>query len=522
MIARRTNTDLTPDLRAHMDAIKAKAIEYGLDFHEVVFEVLDFRTMNMIASQGGFPTRYPHWRWGMEYEKLSRRDAYGMGRIYEMVINNDPCYAYLQESNGVGDQKLVMAHVYGHADFFKCNAWFSKTDQKMMNTMANHATRVQRHIDRHGRDAVERFLDACLGIEFLIDPYSVFSPPTAAPPPSHTTSSTGSGGTLDDFEPSRLPAKPYMDRFVNPESALRAEREAHAAQGAKTSGSVPTSPSRDVLRFLLERAPLADWQRDLLSIVRDESYYFVPQAMTKVMNEGWATYWHSKMMTGHFLEAKEIVDYAEQHSGVVHMPAGGFNPYKVGLEMFKDIERRWNRGQHGPAWERLGGIGERDRYDDHSMRGREKIFEIRRVYNDVNFIDEFLTPEFVERHNMYRYQRDPNTGELRVVSRDFEEIKQALLFQITNMGQPFIYVVDGNYLNRGELYLAHRFAGLEVDAGKAGEVLRGVRLIWGRPVHLQMRVNDEMRLLTCTDPGEPITGEKIGEDTPAPAHMIDT
>ncbi len=514
MIARRINTDLTPDLRAHMDAIKAKAIEYGMDFHEVVFEVLDFRTMNMIASQGGFPTRYPHWRWGMEYEKLSQRDAYGMGRIYEMVINNDPCYAYLQESNGVGDQKLVMAHVYGHADFFKCNAWFSKTDPKMMNTMANHATRVQRHIERHGQDTVERFLDACLGIEFLIDPYSVFQPPTAP-------SGTGGAQSNTQFEPSRLPAKPYMDRFVNPPETLRAEQRAHEAHSARASGSIPARPTRDVLAFLLDRAPLEDWQRDVLSIVRDESYYFAPQAMTKVMNEGWATYWHSKLMTGHFLEAKEIVDYAEQHSGVVHMPAGGFNPYKIGLEMFKDIESRFNKGQHGSEWERMTEIGQRERFDDHSMRGREKIFEIRRVYNDVNFIDEFLTPEFVERHNMYRYKRDPNTGELRVVSRDFDQVKQALLFQITNMGQPFIYIVDGNYLNRGELFLAHRFAGLEVDAAKAGEVLRGVRLIWGRPVHLQMRVNEEMRLLTCDDPREPITGEKIHEDTPAPAHIID-
>ncbi|MCA9245399.1 MAG: SpoVR family protein, partial [Phycisphaerales bacterium] len=190
-----------------------------------------------------------------------------------------------------------------------------------------------------------------------------------------------------------------MDRFVNPARTMRAEREAHEARAAKAGSSIPSSPQRDVLRFLLDRAPLAEWQRDVLSIVRDESYYFAPQAMTKVMNEGWATYWHSKLMTGHFLEAKEIVDYAEQHSGVVHMPAGGFNPYKVGLELFKEIENRWNKGQHGPAWERMSEIGERERHDDHSMRGREKIFEVRRVYNDVNFIDEFLTPEFVVKHN---------------------------------------------------------------------------------------------------------------------------
>jgi stage V sporulation protein R len=150
------HTDLSPELLDHMQRIRAKAVEYGLDFFEVVFEVLPFEIMNQIAAYGGFPTRYPHWRWGMEYERLSRRDAYGLGRIYEMVINNNPCYAYLQESNALTDQKLVMAHVYGHADFFKHNAWFARTNRKMMDEMANHATRVRRHAERHGADVVER------------------------------------------------------------------------------------------------------------------------------------------------------------------------------------------------------------------------------------------------------------------------------------------------------------------------------------------------------------------------------
>src|SRR5262245_13350770 len=169
-----SNTSLNPELLDWMQAIKTKAVEYGLDFFEVIYEVLPFDTMNQIAAYQGFPVRYPHWKWGMEYEKLSKRDAYGLGRIYEMVINTDPCYAYLQESNSVTDQKLVMAHVYGHADFFKHNFWFSKTNRKMLDEMANHATRVRRHIDRHGQDAVERFIDACLSLESLIDPHSVF------------------------------------------------------------------------------------------------------------------------------------------------------------------------------------------------------------------------------------------------------------------------------------------------------------------------------------------------------------
>lgn len=503
------NTDLSPELLEHMQRIKAKASELGLDFFEVVFEVLDFATMNQIAAFGGFPVRYPHWRFGMEYEKLSKRDAYGMGRIYEMVINNDPCYAYLQESNSVTDQKLVMAHVYGHSDFFKTNLWFSKTNRKMMDEMANHATRVRRHIDRQGLETVERFIDACLSIEHLIDPHSPF-----------VMREPRREAQREAFEPTRLPAKDYMDRFINPPAELERQKAEHRAKEEARRRAFPARPLRDVLLFLIRHAPLEDWQQDILSIVRDESYYFAPQAQTKVMNEGWATYWHSKLMTEHFLDASEIVHYADQHSGVVFMPPGGFNPYKIGVELFRDIESRWNRGAHGAAYDRLEGLGERERFDDRSGRGREKIFEVRRISNDVNFIDEHLTPEFVEKHRMYEHRRDPRTGEVRIVSRDFERVKQVLLYRLTNMGQPFIYVVDGNYLNRGELYLAHEFSGLEVDAAKAMEVLRALRLIWGRPVHLQLRVNEQMSLVSLDEvDGEP-KRETISEDTPPPAHLV--
>jgi stage V sporulation protein R len=492
-----------------MVAIRDKAIEYGLDFYEVIFEVLDFETMNQIASYGGFPIRYPHWRWGMEFEQMSRRDAYGLGRIYEMVINNDPCYAYLQESNATTDQKLVMAHVYGHADFFKNNLWFAKTDRKMMNTMANHATRVQRHIDKRGQEPVESFIDCCLSIEHLIDPYAVFSPARSAALWGGSTNGDASNGA---FEPDRLPAKPYMDRYINPEEELAAQRAAYQEKVKAAEGRTPAEPTRDVLLYLMLNAPLADWQADVLQIIRDEAYYYAPQAMTKIMNEGWASYWHSKLMTGHFLEAKEIVDYADQHSGVVFMPAGGFNPYKIGIEMFREIEERWDKGQHGVEWERLESLGERERVDDKSMKGREKIFEVRKIYNDVNFVDEFLTEEFVEKHNMYRYVRDPHTGEVRVASRDWLQVKRELLARITNMGQPFIWAIDGNYKNRGELYLAHQWTGLEVDLAKASEVLKNIRIIWGRPVHLQAMLGDHLHILTIeSDDGE-MTRERTDAD----------
>src|SRR5690606_17994331 len=156
-------------------------------------------------------------------------------------------------------------------------------------------------------------------------------------------------------------------------------------------------------------------------------------------------------------------------------------------------------------------------YDDKSMKGREKIFEVRRIYNDVNFIDEFLTPEFVERHRMYQYRRDPQTGQLRIVSRDFHRIKMSLLYQLTNMGQPFIYVVVGNHLDRGDVYVAHQYNGLELDLAKAREVMISLRRLWGRRVHLQLRLDDDMYLVSI-EQGEVVRKQKISADMPPPAH----
>src|SRR5512132_589598 len=182
-MASHTLATFPPELLAAKKKIREQASSYGLDFFNVIFEMCDYEQMNQIAAYGGFPQRYPHWRFGMEYEQLRKRHYYGLGRIYEMVINNDPCYAYLQASNQLVDQKLVIAHVYGHCDFFKNNLWFSRTNRRMIDAMANHATRVRSHIDRHGLETVEEFIDACLSLENLIDSHSgLVDPPDRREP----------------------------------------------------------------------------------------------------------------------------------------------------------------------------------------------------------------------------------------------------------------------------------------------------------------------------------------------------
>jgi stage V sporulation protein R len=308
-----------------------------------------------------------------------------------------------------------------------------------------------------------------------------------------------------------------MDRWINPPDKLEAERKKAAAQ-RKPPHVTPVKPTRDVLAYLLEHAKLTDWQADCLEMVREESYYFAPQGMTKIMNEGWASFWHSMLMTRHFLEPKEVIDYADHHSGTVHMPPGGFNPYKIGLEIFRDIEDRWNKGRFGKEYDEAQDLDAKKKWDRGVGLGRRKIFEVRRVYNDVGFIEEFMTDEFIHKHKYYQYGRDPHTGQLVIASRDPHRIRQQLLYRLTNLGRPFIYVVDGNYRNRGELYLAHKHSGLDIEIKFAVETLKNLHKVWQRPVHLHARIDDDHILFSFD--GEQHKSAKVTTETPKAANSI--
>lgn len=486
--------NITPELEAERKRICKIAEEVGLDFYETIFELVTYEELNQIAAYGGFPVRYPHWRFGMEYEQLSKSYEYGLSKIYELVINNDPCYAYLMEGNEFTDQKLVMAHVYGHCDFFKNNQWFSQTNRKMMDGMANHATRVRRYIDRYGIEAVEDFIDICLSLENLIDRYSPYQAAKVQLPEDETRQA---------IDPSQRPPsdgrlrvhRDYMDSFINPPEYL-AEQKAKRDEEAQFRNQIfPATPERDVLKFLLEYAPLEPWQQDVLAIIREEAYYFAPQGMTKIMNEGWASYWHSKLMTEKIADDSEIIDFADRHSGTMAMDPMGFNPYKIGIELFRDIEDRWNKGRFGKEWNECEDLAERKNWDRKLGLGREKIFEVRRNYNDVTFIDEFLTEEFCLKNKMFVYKFNKRTGQYEVDTRDFPAIKKKLLFQLTNFGQPIIKVVDANFANRGELLLVHLYEGVEMQPDYMKETMKNLFKVWKRPVNVATVLDNERRIV---------------------------
>jgi stage V sporulation protein R len=469
--------------------IEAYAREFGLDFFDVIFEMVSYDEMNMIAAYGGFPTRYPHWKFGMEYEQLSKSYAYGFSRIYEMVINNDPSYAYLMASNHDVDQKMVMAHVYGHVDFFKNNFMFAHTNRKMMDVMANHGTRVRRYIDKYGLEKVEAFIDRCLSVENLIDrnaPY-IKRREERRPKPERDVESPEVPRLKTDRE--------YMQRYINPKEFLDEQKNRLREERARQR-RFPDRPEVDVLLFLLEHAPLENWERDILAMVREEAYYYAPQGQTKIMNEGWASFWHTTIMTRRALRDSEVIDYADRHAGTMGTQPGSINPYKLGLELYRDIEDRWNKGRFGKEWEECDSLARRKTWDTAAGLGRQKIFEVRRHHNDITFIDEFLTPEFAMEHLLFTYGFNEKSNNWEIMSRQYKAIKEKLLFQLTNFGQPMVQVIDGNFENRSELLIKHVHEGMDLRQDWMRDTLQNIQAMWSRPVSIVTHFDERMVLVT--------------------------
>lgn len=444
---------LTPELRALARRIEGIARDAGLDFHEVVFELLDARDVNALAAYAGFPVRYPSWRFGMEYERLEKGHHWGLSKIYELVINNDPTYAYLVRSNSLMEQKLVMAHVFGHADFFAHNVWFLPTERRMLDVMASHGTRIRRYIDALGQDRVEAFLDVALALDNLIDPYR----------PLRELRRGARRGPRSDAQAGRLP---------------RSLEEITGAP-ARGGGSSVSPPTFDVLGYLAEHAPIEDWQRDVLRMVRAEALYFAPQRMTKIMNEGWASFWHSRILTRAVLGADEIVDFADCHSGATAAQPGQLNPYKLGIDLFRHAEER----------------------------GMD-LFRLRAIHNDSSFVDAVMDEDFARRSQLFVHGRNPRTGRAEVVERDWRAVKAQLLAELAFGCLPRIELVDAQHAGRGELLLLHRHDGRDLELQAAGETLRRIASLWGSAVHLETQEQGQGRRISAQ--GEEVRMSELG------------
>lgn len=452
----------TPELEEMIPKIINACLEFGIDPYPPVVELLTYDEISEVAAYGGFPRRYPHWSFGMEYEQLARGYEYGHHKIYEMVINTKPSYIYCLDSNPLVDHVTVVAHALFHSDFFKNNVWFEPTTENAMNELANHGTRIQRYMDRWGGENVVRFIDQVLCIDDLIDPSTAWQ--------RRHVKQVQVADERKYYYPRRLklPSDPsgqphdYMDSWINNEEWKKHEHDRIREQEVRDQLALFGGKERDVLKYLVENAPLSNWKRDVIAMLYEESQYFAPQAVTKMLNEGWASYGDFNIMArNRWANGEGIVHYAHHKMGVL----GGkysMNPYSLGFKLFLYIEEKWNKGRFGTAYTECQDAQKKAKWDLKLGLGHKKVFEVRHAYNDVTAVHEFVDQEFCDKYEFFIWKKFPRPDggfDYRVESRDAGRVKKMLIERFLNGGRPDIRLADPNYAGKRIFLLEHQWDG---------------------------------------------------------------
>ena len=442
-------------------------VRFGLDPFPVRFEIVPASVMYEVGSYA-LPGRYSHWTFGKAYHRMKMMYDFGLSKIYEVVINANPSYAFLLETNSPIQNKMVIAHVLGHVDFFKNNVYFSKTNRRMVDEAARHARRMGEYEFKYGHKVVEELLDAVLSIEEHIDPNLFIK-----------KDMRDENKKNKDENKKRREGR-YDDLLSQDEKEFQNASDKDTDDDAKGRSRLEV-PEKDLVYFIMKNSPaLEDWQRDVMSMLHEEMEYFIPQMQTKIMNEGYASIWHSRIMREMDLPTHDHLEFAELHAGVVSPHKGQLNPYYLGYKIFEDIEKRWDN----PTKE------ERENFGRVGGEGREKIFEVREIDNDISFLRNYLTEELCEELDLFVYQL-VDDEEWTITEKKWERVRDQLVANMTNFGFPYIEVVDGDYDRNRELYLMHRYEGVELDMKYARKTLEYVYKLWGRDVHLETVSDDE-------------------------------
>ncbi|MGL4820493.1 MAG: SpoVR family protein [Bacilli bacterium] len=438
------------ELESAIDDITEIAKDFGLDFYPMRYEICPAEIIYTFGAYG-MPTRFSHWSFGKQFHRMKLQYDLGLSKIYELVINSNPCYAFLLDTNSLVQNKLIVAHVLAHCDFFKNNVRFQNTNRDMVDSMSATAERVSNYEKQYGKDVVEQFLDAVMTIQEHIDPSLVRPKLLSKEEELETKRKLGPYDDLWSLDRDSFPRPPVLD----------------------TKKKFPLHPEKDLLLFIEHHAHyLEDWQRDILTMMREEMLYFWPQLETKIMNEGWATYWHQRIMQTLDLSSGEAIDYAKLNAGVVMPSRTSINPYYLGLKLFEDIERRYD-----DPTDEMKKLGVKP------GSGRAKIFEVRELESDMSFIRNYLTEELVRDEDMYLFQKQGR--EYKVIDQQWEHVRDQLVSMRVNGGFPYLVVEDGDYNRNGELYIKHQFEGIELDLKYLERVLPCMYLLWGRTVHIE-------------------------------------
>ncbi|MDR0127044.1 stage V sporulation protein R [Bacillus sp. LLTC93] len=440
-------------LQRAIDEITEIAEGFGLDFYPMRYEICPAEIIYTFGAYG-MPTRFSHWSFGKQFHKMKLHYDLGLSKIYELVINSNPCYAFLLDNNSLVQNKLIVAHVLAHCDFFKNNCRFQNTKRDMVESMAAAAERIKEYEHIHGTKEVESFLDAVLALQEHIDPSLVRS---------KLSWNIDDEEEYEEDKPKRQ--TPYDDLWGMDEPKTREKK--------KAVKQFPPKPEKDILLFIEAHSrELEPWQRDVLTMLREEMLYFWPQLETKIMNEGWASYWHQRIMRELDLDSSESIEFAKLNAGVVQPSKTGINPYYLGLKIFEDIEERYDN----PCEElKKAGVTEGS--------GRSKMFEVREIESDISFIRNYLTKDLVMREDLYLFQKQGR--DYKVIDKEWKAVRDQLVSMRVNGGFPYLTVIDGDYLKNNELYIKHWYEGIELDLKYLEKVLPYLYQLWGRSVHIE-------------------------------------
>jgi len=438
--------EITDGWRSFVKPLEELAEKSGLSFHPVDFEAVPDSFMMEIAVYG-LPVRMPHWSFGVRYIYQLIQHRMGNSRIFEVVFPGNPGHAYLASSNGIADNILVTAHVLGHADFSRNNLLFRRcqeqVSERIVEHAASHARQIQQAIEAHGAERVEAVLDAALALEQHVD--------------------VDQSVRRERYPEYAAEPKISDDEFRRRFASLDPDDEDDPTGEHRRRAPVPPHPERDLLWFIAQYAPeLESWERDIFLAVREESFYFYPLFATQIMNEGWASYWHARLLReADFVPQQVYLDAIKCHSDVVRPIAAdqqvalAVNPYHLGFSMWEKIVEN---------------------------EGIDAARRIMQQDDDFGFVRNHLTRELAEELNLFRYVA--KDGQVRVLDLDLDGLHENLLAPKYGFGAPSVAVAHMHH--DGTLELEHDTGtdGRGLDLERSRKVLEYVHRVWRRPVTL--------------------------------------
>jgi len=524
-----------------MEGCKERARDAGLRFEDGTLEyIVTNRDLIELTPKFMIPTLYDYWVHDVEILKEKGRYELYPNNPYETVINTRPAISFYNDNNPDWMNVMIFYHVLAHVDFFQNNGYFRNTwDYDFTGQALSDKRLIAKLRSEKGR-WVDYVIEFSRGIDNLVGFHTDLSRFDNLP---QKTGSPMVDFYFDVFLQSvkKVSVSEYIKEIERYNKYIRefgkigeqtfftevtTKNPEFESIAAKHLESGKGNSHNDLLQFLVNHSPFLQrpentWMKSILELIRKTSLFFQPQIRTKIMNEGWASYWHERLFLSDDRIKGHEVDFAKTHAMVTSLPRVGLNPYALGMRLFSHIKELADKGKHSLAYKRLMDSKEREVFDTGEMKGTEFIFDIRKNIADQIFIDTFLDQDFVNKHNLFvagkRLNRDRMVWEYYVKSRSAHEYKKMLH---NNLYHPPFIEIDSERSTEAMLYLTHHFEGKPLITDFISNTMMGLEYLWGSPVQLETS-----EVVSVTRNGRSYSGsvpktEKAGDEPTINWHRV--